>query len=129
MRTDNIFDLMEDMTAELQRREAAQRVAAMPDWEKQFMLGYLQYTEAHPEVIDQCSGFGCVDGCADCRGCPDCDGEGRTPNGSCTGDTAGGWADTCETCHGSGKDMRGCDGCGVAHTMQACPAIHERLMR
>lgn len=38
--------------------------------------------------------------------CPDCDGEGRTPNGSCTGDQAGGWADTCEMCNGTGAIKR-----------------------
>lgn len=34
--------------------------------------------------------------------CIDCDGEGCTPNGSCTGDRSGGWADTCDTCAGTG---------------------------
>jgi hypothetical protein len=52
----SIFDLLDEMAAELKRREFAQRVAAMPDWEKQFLLGYLQYTEAHPEVLDPPTG-------------------------------------------------------------------------
>lgn len=34
--------------------------------------------------------------------CETCDGKGVTPNGSCTGDACGGWADTCEDCGGKG---------------------------
>lgn len=37
------------------------------------------------------------------RSCPECDGHGRIPNGHGTGDCGGGWADTCEDCHGSGS--------------------------
>ncbi len=28
-----------------------------------------------------------------------------------------------------GKDVRGCDECGLGHTIQACPAIREELFR
>jgi hypothetical protein len=75
--------------------------------------------------------------------CADCDGEGRTPNGSCTGDTAGGWADTCDTCGGSGKtvslpnnatpaptpveETRACLACGGAHIITKCPAIKAAM--
>lgn len=62
-------------------------------------------------------------------GCAECNGEGRTPNGSCTGDTAGGWADTCDVCHGTGKDLRGCEWCSITHAPQDCPAIRAELMK
>lgn len=45
---------------------------------------------AHPLTDSQCSGFGCVDTCADC-------------------------------------DVRGCDDCGIGHTIQKCPAIRKEL--
>lgn len=61
--------------------------------------------------------------------CAECNGEGRTPNPYCTGDTAGGWADTCDTCHGTGKDVRGCEFCNVTHSPQNCPAIRAALMK
>ncbi len=62
--------------------------------------------------------------------CPDCDGEGRTPNGSCTGDTAGGWADTCDTCHGTGKATPArCTACDGAHPTQTCPQVRALLMK
>jgi DnaJ-class molecular chaperone len=34
--------------------------------------------------------------------CPDCDGEGRIAAYGC-GDQAGGWADTCQECKGTGR--------------------------
>lgn len=37
------------------------------------------------------------------RACPKCHGEGRIPNGHGTDDQAGGWADTCDMCNGSGQ--------------------------
>ncbi len=35
--------------------------------------------------------------------CQECDGEGRIPNYHGTGNEAGGYADTCEACNGTGR--------------------------
>lgn len=61
--------------------------------------------------------------------CPSCGGDGRFFNMFGTGDQAGGAADTCDDCNGSGKDTRGCPECGDDHDIQACPAIHAELMK
>lgn len=34
--------------------------------------------------------------------CIECDGEGRIPSHDCCGDQAGGWAETCDACNGTG---------------------------
>ena len=39
-----VFDLVDEM---YERREVFRRVAAMDEWEKQFLLGYLHYQETH----------------------------------------------------------------------------------
>jgi hypothetical protein len=54
--------------------------------------------------------------------CFECGGEGRVPTWG-TGDQAGGWAETCQECRGTGKDLRGCEWCGITHHIQQCPAI------
>ena len=59
--------------------------------------------------------------------CLECGGEGRTPAYG-TGDQAGGWAETCQECKGTGKDLRGCEWCGICHPVQTCPAIRALLM-
>lgn len=51
--TSDIFDLMDEMAARQRQREFEQRAHAMPDWEKHFLLGFLQYTDAHPEVLER----------------------------------------------------------------------------
>jgi hypothetical protein len=61
--------------------------------------------------------------------CAECGGDGRFYNMFGTGDQAGGLADTCDACEGSGKDLRGCLDCGTGHTIQDCPVIRARLMR
>ncbi len=61
--------------------------------------------------------------------CPECGGDGRFYNMFGTGDQAGGLADTCDACEGSGKDMRGCLECDIGHDIQACPQVRALLMK
>ena len=61
--------------------------------------------------------------------CQECGGDGRFFNMFQTGDSAGGWADTCDACAGTGKDVHGCDECGSGHHVQQCPAIRKELFR
>lgn len=61
--------------------------------------------------------------------CPSCAGMGDTPNWRGTGDSAGGYADFCAVCAGTGKDLRGCRECGTGHGVQDCPEIRRELMR
>lgn len=56
--------------------------------------------------------------------CLACDGEGSTPPAGVNG-----WALRCDVCHGTGKDMRGCEFCFITHDPQHCPAIRARLFR
>ncbi len=55
--------------------------------------------------------------------CAECGGGGHWPNPYGCGDSHGGWAETCQECKGTGKDLRGCEWCGVTHHIQQCPAI------
>lgn len=60
--------------------------------------------------------------------CAECGGAGRVPAWG-TGDTASGWADTCDECNGTGKDLRGCEWCNITHSVQKCPDVRALLMR
>ncbi len=63
-------------------------------------------TQGPSDELDYIEHEARVQGEADCKAtgaCQFCGGEGRTANPWCTGDQAGGWADTCDECGGAGR--------------------------
>lgn len=62
-------------------------------WDAQFGIAPIPAPPCGTCGKQECGGHG---------SCPFCDGKGATPNGSCTGDQSGGWADTCDDCGGKG---------------------------
>lgn len=83
------------------------------------MISELQYIEREARE------YGEAEYRADClaRGlCFECGGEGWLM----------GWDPAsereCQECKGTGKDLRGCEWCGIAHHVQDCPAVRALLM-
>ncbi len=76
-------------------------------------IGYIAYTTLHPEVLDILPDHIKMDMWeADARA-----------RGVCLESGGVDFAETCPACNGTGKDLRGCEWCGITHHIQRCPAI------